>query len=364
MNYHVSNKDNEQPVAMNAESTKGQVCSREASLELPCPNTQGASTQLASQKLQQKRAGSDQEWKAGKKEWMIIIVLAIVSLMVALDATILVPVLPVSALEKRVEQGSEKLTYSEAIASDLHGDATDTFWTGTAYLLTQSVFQPCLVSLSDIFGRRLFYLISLGFFTTGTLLCCLSRNFNELLAGRSIQGIGGGGLLALGLVILTDIVPLRQRPIYLGVNQMSWALGSMSGPLIGGLFVQHTTWRWIFYLNFPFCGIGFLTVPVVMRLHVNRASVKERLLYVDWIGGFLFVSSTCSFLIGVTWGGSEYPWSSWRTLVPIIIGLAGIGATVAWECWGAAKPFLRLELFNSYSAIAAYTAAVLQGLLV
>lgn len=215
-----------------------------------------------------------------------------------------------------------------------------------------------------MFGRRLFYLISLGFFTIGTLLCCLSQNFNELLAGRSIQGVGGGGLLALGLVILTDIVPLRQRPIYIGVNQMSWALGSVSGPLIGGLFVQHTTWRWVFYLNFPFCGIGFLTVPLVMRLHVKRASVKERLLYVDWIGGFLFISSTCSFLIGVTWGGSEYPWSSWRTLVPIIVGFLGVAATIVWERYGASRPFLRLDLFNSSSALAAYTGAVLQGLLV
>ena len=203
----------------------------------------------------------------------------------------------------------------QAIASDLHGNTTDTFWTGTAYLLTQSVLQPFLVSLSDIFGRRLFYLISLGFFTIGTLLCCLAQNFTELLAGRSIQGIGGGGLLSLGLVIVTDIIPLRQRPVFVGVNQISWALGTISGPLIGGLFAQHTTWRWIFYINFPFCGIGFLTVPLVMKLRANRASVKERILYyVDWIGGFLFVSSTCSFLIGVTWGGSEYPWSSWRTV--------------------------------------------------
>ncbi len=230
--------------------------------------------------------------------------------------------------------------------------------------MTQSALQPFLVSLSDVFGRRLFYLISLGFFTIGTLLCCLSQNFKELLAGRSIQGIGGGGILALGLVILTDIVPLRQRPIYLGVIQMSWALGIISGPLIGGLIVQHTTWRWIFYLNFPFCGIGFLTVPLVMRLQVDRASVKERLFYVDWIGGSLFVSSTCSFLIGVTWGGSEYPWSSWRTLVPIIVGFAGVAATTVWERYGASRPFLRLGLFDSYSALAAYTGAVLQGLLV
>lgn len=196
------------------------------------------------------------------------------------------------------------------------------------------------------------------------MLCCLSRNFTQLLAGRSIQEIGGGGILALGLVILTDIIPLRQRPIYLGVNQISWALGSISGPLIGGLIVQHTTWRWIFYLNFPFCGIGFLTVPLVMKFHVVRASVKERLLYVDWLGGFLFVSSTCSFLIGLTWGGLEYPWSSWRTLVPIIVGSAGVVATIIWEYRAASNPFLRLNLFSSYAALGACTGAMLQGLLV
>lgn len=284
------------------------------------------------------------EWKAGREEWLIIAVIAIVSLMVALDATILVPVLP-------------------AIASDLGGDATDTFWAGTAYLLTQSVFQPFIVALSDVFGRRSFYLISLGFFTAGTILCCLSQNFNELLAGRAIQGVGGGGILTLGTVIVTDIVPLRQRPIYIGINQISWFLGSTTGPLIGGLFVSHTTWRWIFYLNFPFCGIGFLSVPLVIRLHVKRAPLKERLMHVDWIGGLLFVSSTCSFLIGLTWGGAQYPWSSWRTLVPLIVGFGGIVATVMWERYGAPRPFLRLELFDSYSALAAYTGAALQGLL-
>lgn len=87
-------------------------------------------------------------------------------------------------------------------------------------------------------------------------------------------------------------------------------------------------------------------------------------MHVDWIGGFLFVSSTCSFLIGLTWGGSQYPWSSWRTLVPLIVGFGGIIATVMWERYGASRPFLRLELFNSASALAAYTGAVLQGLLV
>lgn len=224
------------------------------------------------------------------------------------------------------------------------------------------MFQPFIVTLSDVFGRRLLYLISLGFFTLGTVVCCASQNFTQLLAGRSVQGIGGGGILALGLVVLTDIIPLRQRPVFIGINQISWALGSISGPLLGGIFAQYTTWRWIFYINFPFCAIGFVTVPLVMRLHAERPPIKERLQAIDWLGSGLFIASTTIFLIGLTWGGSQYSWSSWQTLVPIIVGLAGFLTMIAWERYWASNPFLRLELFNSYSAIVAYSCAVLQGL--
>lgn len=213
----------------------------------------GTGTLLVASNPKEKPIPSEQAWKAGREEHMIITVLAIVSLMVALDATILVPVLPVSTAGTYHNMQLQNIL-PQAISSDLHGITTDTFRTGTAYLLTQPALQPFLVPLSDIFGRRLFYLVSLGFFTVGTLLCCFSQNFNQLLARRSIQGLGGGGILALGSVILTDIVPLRQRPIYLGVIQMSWALGSVSGPVIGGLFVEYTTWRRIFYIKFPSAG--------------------------------------------------------------------------------------------------------------
>ncbi|KAF2144354.1 uncharacterized protein K452DRAFT_295815 [Aplosporella prunicola CBS 121167] len=284
------------------------------------------------------------EWKAGKAEWTIIIVLAFVSLMVSIDATILVPALP-------------------SLAVALNGSAADTFWTGTSYLLTQAIFQPFIVALSDAFGRRILYCISLLFFTVGTLICCLANNFIQLLAGRAIQGIGGGGLLSLGLVIMTDIVPLRQRPLYLVVNQMAWAVGTIVGPLLGGLFVEKTTWRWIFYVNFPFCGVELVAAPLAIKLHARRAPVKERLLSTDWVGAVLFIGSTCSFLIGLTRGGTEYPWSSWKILVPMVVGVVGTAATVVWEIYGAPTPFLRLSVFNSPSAAFAYIGATFQGLL-
>lgn len=138
----------------------------------------------------------------------------------------------------------------------------------------------------------------------------------------------------------------------------------ITGPMAGGGFAEHSTWRWIFYINFPFCAIGLSMVPFVVRLTAKRAALKERLTKTDWIGAFLFISSTCSFLIGVTWGGAQYPWNNWRTVVPIILGTAGIVATLCWERYGASQPFIRLWLFRDYAAMAAYMCAVFQGLIV
>ncbi|OAL00503.1 putative efflux pump antibiotic resistance protein [Phaeosphaeriaceae sp. SRC1lsM3a] len=289
-------------------------------------------------------AASPPEWKPGRSEWLIFLCLAIISLIVSLDSSILGPVLP-------------------AISLSLNGTANETFWAGTSYLVTCAIFQPFIVSLSDAFGRRQLLFLSLSLFTLGTILCCVAQNFPTLLAGRSIQGVGGGGALALVLVIMTDIVPLRQRPKYYALIQLAWAVGLITGPMAGGGFAEHSTWRWIFYINFPFCAIGLAMVPFVVRLKAKRAAFKERLLKTDWVGAFLFISSTCSFLIGVTWGGTQYAWDSWRTIVPIVLGVVGIIATLCWERYGAPQPFIRLWLFKDYAAVTAYMCAVFQGLI-
>lgn len=181
--------------------------------------------------------------------------------------------------------------------------------------------------------------------------------------GRCIQGVGGGGIIALSLVIMTDIVPLRQRPKFYGIIQAAWALGTVIGPLIGGLFAQHSTWRWVFYINFPFCGFGLVVVPLVVRLRIKKSSFASKIARVDWIGGFLFIGSLTSFLIAISWGGAQYTWSSFRTLVPLIIGAIGIIASLVYERF-AKEPFLRHTLFRSPSAIIAYVSAAFQGLLV
>ena len=176
--------------------------------------------------------------------------------------------------------------------------------------------------------------------------------------------MGGGGIIALTMVIFSDIIPLRQRPKYWSLIQIMWALGTIAGPLVGGLFAQHASWRWVFIINFPFCALSLAIVPAVVRLKSRRSSVKEKLLQVDWLGGFIFIASFTSFLMGLTWGGVQFPWSSFRTLVPLLIGILGIGLTFTWESRGAKQPFIRLLIFDSFSTIAFYFGALVQGLLV
>lgn len=176
--------------------------------------------------------------------------------------------------------------------------------------------------------------------------------------------MGGGGIIALTMVIFSDIIPLRQRPKYWSIIQITWAFGTITGPLVGGLFAQHTSWRWVFIINLPFCALGLVIVPLVVRLQSRRSSVKEKLLRVDWFGGFIFVASFTSFLMGLTWGGVQFPWSSFQTLVPLVLGALGIVATFAWEMWGARQPFIRLLVFDSLSTVAIYFCAMMQGLLV
>jgi EmrB/QacA subfamily drug resistance transporter len=287
----------------------------------------------------------EEEWRPHRQEIMVMATIAIISLMVALDATILVPVLP-------------------DLATSLHGSTTDAFWAGSSYLLACAVFQPFIAALSDIFGRQQLLLASLLFFTAGSILCSVAHNFTVLLAGRVLQGIGGGGIITMGQVIFADIVPLRQRPKWFSLVLASWAIGSVLGPLIGGLFVQYLSWRWTFYINFPFCFIGIIMVPLYIRLHTKtHTSIRAKLLQVDWLGGTLFIASLTSFLIGLSWAGVQFAWVSAPTLLPLALGSIGISLSLLYERHLAPNPFLTPTLFHSPSAISAYIIAFTQGLI-
>lgn len=186
-----------------------------------------------------------------------------------------------------------------------------------------------------------------------------------MLVGRSIQGIGGGGIITLSQVIFCDIVPLRLRPKYFAIVLGAWAVGTIIGPVVGGAFVQHSTWRWCFYINFPFCALGFVLAFVFVRLNaVAELTLAEKLKRTDWVGAALFLGSTTVFLIGLSWGGVQYTWTSAQTLAPLLVGLAGIAVFVAWQFWTRPRSLLPMSIFWCPSAIFAFYCALVNGIVV
>ncbi|KAI8628044.1 major facilitator superfamily transporter [Xylariaceae sp. FL1651] len=283
------------------------------------------------------------DWQPSKHEKAIIYTLAIISLIVALDATIII-------------------TPLSSIIEDLNGSATQAFWIGTSYLLVNAVTMPVICAVSDVIGRPICLVFSLVTFSIGTILCATAHNVGVMLVGRSIQGVGGGGIHSLGLVIQTDIVPLRWRPKWYGVTLAFWALGLAIGPIIGGAVVHGTTWRWIFYLMFPILALGLIAVPYLLTLKPRQTTLREKLVRIDWIGSLLFTSSATSFLIAVSWGGLQFEWNSVQTLAPLIIGFLGLLTTLVYENLVAKQPFLRHSLYHNTSSIAGYVVGCIQGL--
>ncbi|KAI9045890.1 MFS general substrate transporter [Aspergillus affinis] len=275
---------------------------------------------------------------------LIFFTLAVLTLMVSLDGTSISVALP-------------------EMAAELNGSAMEAFWSGTSFLLCSTVFQPSTATLSNIFGRRPLIIISIVFFFVGALVAGLAHNFTEVLIGRCIQGVGGGGIAMLSEVVVTDLVPLRLRGNYYGVLSAAYSLGSVLGPIVGGGFAENVTWRWIFYINFPFIGLSALFIVFFFRLPKPPGSLRQKLLRIDYLGTILFVGSISSFLIPLSWGGIMYSWSSWRTLVPLILGAVGLLIFIIYEIYIPREPMIPHSVFTNRSAVIAFIASSLQGLI-
>jgi MFS family permease len=144
-------------------------------------------------------------------------------------------------------------------------------------------------------------LTALIIFFIGTILASAANSISILLVGRSIQGVGGGGLVALTYVVIADMVTLRERGKWFSIIALQWAVGSVIGPVIGGLLAEHASWRWIFLINIPFCVIAGVGIPICLRLHAKEGSIWVKIRAFDWLGSFIFVAAATSFLIPLTW---------------------------------------------------------------
>lgn len=285
----------------------------------------------------------NEPWKPNLQEWLIMASISTAAFVVALDASILVCVLP-------------------TLATALNGDANETFWAGTSYLLANAALQPTLAALSDIFGRREVLIPCLILFIVGSAVCATADTVATLLAGRVIKGCGGAGVQTLSQLIYADIVPLRLRPKYFITMLLAWAIGIMIGPVVGALLTEHVSWRWCFYINLPICGVALVIAFFCVKLvPPERKGLLEKMRMMDWVGSFFFTAFLTVFLVAVTNGGVGHPWSSWRTIVPLVIGITGLIVTITYEHFYAKYPFLPREIFPNFSAVCTYVTALAQG---
>lgn len=219
-------------------------------------------------------------------------------------------------------------------------------WIVTAYLLTSTAVAPLYGKVSDIYGRRSTLYAALALFLLGSLVSALSPNMFMLIAGRAIQGVGGGGLFALSQILIGDMLPPRERGKYAAWISGMWAVASIAGPLLGGLFAE---WHWslIFWLNLPLGLIAMIVVDKPLRkLHTAARAHK-----LDAPGALLLVTGTALLLLVLNWGGAVYPWNSPQILGTLVLSLL-LWIAFAWRLVRAPEPLVSVEVLSNRIVLA------------
>ena len=190
-------------------------------------------------------------------------------------------------------------------------------WVVTGFMVASTVSAPLYGRLSDLYGRKPAYMVSIGVFLVGSALCGLARSLDALIVFRTLQGLGAGGLIVLAQTVIGDLVSPRERGRYQGLFASVFAGCSVAGPLIGGLFTQYVSWRWIFYVNIPIGGAALVLIAIGLRPRPAAATTR-----LDVAGIGLLVAGTCALMLLLSWGGGTYGWSS----APIV-ALAAVAAS-------------------------------------
>jgi EmrB/QacA subfamily drug resistance transporter len=240
------------------------------------------------------------------------------------------------------------------IAGDLH-NLNELSWVVTSYLITSTISLPLWGKLGDQFVRKRFFQLSIFIFLAGSILSGLSHSMSELIIFRAVQGIGAGGLMVGSQAIIGDVIPPRQRGRYMGYFGIVFGLSSVLGPLAGGWFTQHVSWRWIFYINIPFGICALIAIAIVLQIPVTRVAHK-----VDWWGMSLLSSGVVCLILLLTWGGTQYAWGS-TTILGLGVASAILLAVFCFVELHVAEPIISMQLFRNRTLSAASAVGFMIG---
>ena len=228
-------------------------------------------------------------------------------------------------------------------------------WVFTAYLVASATSMPLFGKISDLYGRKKVYQTAIVIFLIASAMCGAAQNLGQLIAFRTIQGIGGGGLFTLTFTIVGDIVPPRERGRYTGYLSGTFALASVLGPLVGGFLTDEFSWRWVFYVNLPIGAAAFVVTGIVLKIQPRKAEHS-----LDLAGSALLVTAIVSSLLATVWATEQYGWGAPQTIGLYALAVVALAAFILEER-RADEPVLPLRMFSRTGYTAASIVSLLAG---
>lgn len=228
-------------------------------------------------------------------------------------------------------------------------------WVGTAYIVTSAVGTPLIGKLSDIFGRRTMFQITMGIFLVGSLLCGFSQSMGQLIAARALQGLGGGAIQALSFSVMGDILPPRERGRYIGYFTLAFVGAALLGPLVGGFIIDHYSWHWIFWINVPAVLVVGTITHFALRLPFKRREAK-----IDYSGAVLLSVSIGGLMIALEEG--RHGWTQSHVLALLGVAIVTLLLFLKVE-QRATEPMIPLRLFRNPVVLAASMLGLCAGVI-
>ncbi|KAF4335426.1 ABC transporter [Fusarium beomiforme] len=278
------------------------------------------------------------DYPSGLRFTSLILGLCLAVLLVALDNTIIATAIP------RI--------------SDEFKSLDDIGWYGSSYLLTTCAFQLLFGKLYTLFDIKWVFILAMALFEVGSAICGAAPNSEALIIGRAIAGLGSAGIFQGAIIIIAYSVPLDKRPIYNGMFGAVYGVASVIGPLLGGVFVDHVSWRWCFYINLPVGAIAMITAIFAVRISKQKTSPHDSswISYVndlDPIGTLCFLPGVVCLLLALQWGGTKYPWCSGKVIGPLVLAVVLLAAFITVQVWKGDKATVPPRIFRQRTLVSA-----------